>query len=769
MNNIYVSILLIQAVLACVLVGKTIFNEGNNRVIKFCLIMVGISSVVWGIGFAGIYSVDEVERAYLSRCIGKAGVYGYLIFGTYLICYLAKIPKSLHIPTHFIVFVGAFTYLFVIQREQATFEYSEEHGMSYTLHSTFEGNLSYVYNIVLAAIILIAVMYMYINLKQRRYKVLVMKLVGMEVVIIAGMILDTVLPMVGVSAVPGSSITQFYGYAIVVKALSELQKSEITVANISQFVYSSLSIPVFVYDDNYEMKLVNDSALKFLGKERYKTIKDKTLKEEYGIGSLFKKAGTTPVSFDFDADTVELYAKCTSNDADCMVKIDKIYDKYNDIVGYIVTVDDITEYIRLVNGLRDANKAKTTFLMNMSHTIRTPMDVIMGYTNVLLEQSPKSEQKEALTHILDASNELKNSVEQIFDASMLGTGAIKIIDDEYETIKLIKNLTKLAKNKVKNREADGDVISLKFNVDPEMPRVIKGDKGKVTSIINLFFEKAVEYTYQRKLEISFKHKILSPTEVDLIVKVKGIGRNDRLPELFRFFGSGINDNNNGFNSLDLSIVKGYLVLMRGNLYAEDDDDDENITLVVEVPQTIVKCEPMRNGSSKEENHTRNVKAIDYSEDIVDDVSDDIYNNRHEDVHEDIHDTTAMDDVQSEQQADILVVDDNLINLMVSKSLIERLGYSVDEVDNGNTAIERCKVHNYKAIFMDQMMPEMNGDEAVSIIRGLGGVYEKGGLCKIVSLTGNSEYIREEFEAAGYDEKLTKPLDTKRMQDILSSL
>lgn len=554
-NHFFAAAILVNCILAANwgIYGLTV--DMKQKKTKALICALAAASAIWSAGFGLLCLCTDVEVAFVLRAIGMAGVYGYLIISLLLIAGLAMMPTKIMRFLHVFAGAGAVVIALASTPGQAEFRMSEW-GMTYSLNDGIINSFYTVYSIVLAAIAYGMIIHYIKNAKAKRFRKLAICSLISETVIVAGMILDTILPMMGMDAIPGSTIAQFYGYCALLTAILSIEKTTATVTNMSQFVYRSLSLPVFVYDANQQINLVNDAAVSFFGIDRETYIENKEK-----ITDLFEDNMGNLLDSPEDMNVVQ--NRCRKNQADCIITIDKIRDDYQDIIGYIVAVEDISEQVAMMKQLEQANHAKDVFLANMSHEMRTPLNSIIGFTELmLLEQKYRH------------SDELKNIKESAY--SLLGT-------------------------------------------------------------IN---------------------EILDVTKIEL-----------------------------GEAGVEAKREK-----------------------------------PDRSGISE----------------------------------------------QSMNGETVLAVDDNAVNLKVIKKCLEKYGLNVDISDTGAGSIELCKTKQYALIFMDQMMPEMDGIEAMKHIRQISEYYAKGGQGKIIALTANAiNGTREEMLKCGFDEYLSKPIEFPKLEEMLN--
>ncbi|MBQ8040591.1 MAG: hypothetical protein IJ274_12150, partial [Lachnospiraceae bacterium] len=256
---------------------KGIKSTENLLFVLFC-----ISSAIWSFGFYGVFIQSVPEKAYIWRAFGMIGTFGYLITAQLLICHFAGIRKLWRCIVEFFSLTGIIIYFFIIQKDQVTYELTDI-GMSYSFTPGLWNNLYIIYSIITAINMFFVTVYMLRRSSTKRMHALAKKLLTAEMIILFGMLLDTIFPMIGMKAIPGSSIAQTIGLFIMYGAVAFAGHSEITISNMSEFVYYSLTVPVLVYDSQKRLQILNDAAYPFVGVKK----KERGAFDIVGIDSLF--------------------------------------------------------------------------------------------------------------------------------------------------------------------------------------------------------------------------------------------------------------------------------------------------------------------------------------------------------------------------------------------------------------------------------------------------------------------------------------------------
>lgn len=718
----------------CFLVAVALsIRQCKKEALKYpenCLfLLLCICSAIWSVSFWGMNIQREPENAHIFRAIGLLGVFFYLIIAQLFVCYLTGTLKAYYFPIGIISLVGFVIYFFIIQKGQVTYELYEI-GMSYRFNQGFWAYAYIVFCIAVAVNILISIVYMFFHVSRKRLRVLAGKLLLMEGIIVLGMILDILMPLFGGPAYYASTIGQSMGILITYRTITFINRSRITVDNMSSYVYSSLTTPVFVFDENYKLQLLNDVAGEFIGVQE-------TDIGNASIASLFSAQVDENLFLNSGQKNVDVI--CNNNQVHCNISISKIFDDYYDVIGYIVAVTDLSERYEYTTKLEQAikeaesaNQAKTTFLANMSHEIRTPMNAVIGFAELVLKKEISKEVREYVEGIRLASRNLLAIINDILDITKIESGKMEIIPAKYYIADLLDDVSLIIFQQAKKKGLD-----FVMKTDEQVPTQLYGDKVRLRGVLINILNNAVKYT--KEGTVSFEVKVLPQTAdtvlLSFIISDTGIGiRPEDQKVLFQSFSRFDQKLHYGVegSGLGLAIANGYITLMGGKIIV-DSVYGKGSVFTVNVEQKIIDATPLKRQFT------------------IDRTKEDAP----EPCQLTIHDTR------------VLVVDDNHINLLVIKGLMESYGLSVDTAPGGAEAIERCRETHYQLVFMDQMMPEMNGIEAMQRIREIDPYYATGGEGKIIVLTADAiRGARETLLKKGFDEYLGKPMNLRQLERLL---
>lgn len=687
------------------------------------------ASAIWSLGFWGVNIQTEPDNAYIFRAIGMVGVFSYLILIQLLVCYLSETLKTYVYPISVVALWGFVICYFIIQKGQVTYQLSEI-GMTYEFNPGFWNNAYMIYSIAISINMFGSIMYMMLHTHRKRVRVLARKLLLAEFIVVLGMVFDTIYPLLGKPAIPGSTIGQFIGLLVVYESICFMSRSRITIDNMSTYVYSSLTTPVLVYDYNHRLQIANDVAYGFIGLRE-------TEIGMLGIDTLFSVQDEDV--FEFNGKRKDIDVLCYYNQTNCNLSISKIHDDYFDVIGYIITVTDLSERIEYITKLeqaikeaKSANQAKTTFLANMSHEIRTPMNAIIGFTELALKKDISQEVREYIEGIHLASRNLLAIINDILDITKIESGKMEIIPDNYYMADLLDDVSLII-----SQQAMKKGLEFVMKTDDQIPTKLFGDKVRLRGVLINILNNAVKYT--KEGTVTFETKILSKTSsrvyLAFIVSDTGMGiRPEDQKKLFKSFERFDQQAHSGIegSGLGLSISKAYVNLMGGEITVESEYGKGSV-FTIRVGQKVIDNTPLQHQFTIDR-----VKQIDSNSSQLT-----------------IRDTR------------VLLVDDNHVNLMVAKGLLNSYGLAVDTASSGADAIELCRNTHYPIIFMDQMMPEIDGIEAMQRIREMDSYYAMNGEGKIIVLTADAiRGARESLLAKGFDEYLGKPMNLKQLERLL---
>ena len=400
-------------------------------------------------------------------------------------------------------------------------------------------------------------------------------------------------------------------------------------------------------------------------------------------------------------------------------------------VRYLEQVNRNMEFMRIhLKEVEEANRMKSRFLANMSHEIRTPMNSILGFSEILLTQNMTDEQRDYVENIRESSDNLLSIINDILDISKIETGKMEIVESDFEVKPLLKGVCSQVKS-LANKKG----LTFKVDISSQIPSKLFGDEVRIREILVNILNNAIKYTNEGSvsLGVSTSEVVDKITTLSITVADTGIGiAKENTDLIFHAFEQVDKQKNNGIEGtgLGLSIVRSYLELMHGFVKV-DSKVGEGSTFTITIPLMVTDETPIGDMT-----YGRDEKP-----------------------------KSRISDIKVDKK--VLVVDDSLVNLKVIGRTLEHYGIVVETADSGQKSIELCEKNVYDIVFMDQMMPVMDGVEAMHKIREMS-EYKKGGEHKIIALTANAiKGVEEELLAEGFDGYLKKPIEFDKLEKVLT--
>jgi CheY-like chemotaxis protein len=401
------------------------------------------------------------------------------------------------------------------------------------------------------------------------------------------------------------------------------------------------------------------------------------------------------------------------------------------MIYFIIENPDISILEEISNSQEDiekSNQAKTDFLSNMSYEIKMPMNLIISLCDELnnMPSYDVAEAKNCIKQVVDAGNNLLDIINNILDISKIETGKETLSEIDYKVNDIISNVINVAKQKVGSKP-----VKLLINIDQSTSSVLHGDSSKLYQALLNVVTNAAKYTEVGRITITLSSSRSGGNE-HLLFKITdtGIGIKDEDKEKMFQKGSKLSNDvvaeDSEGSGLGLVITKQYIESMGGKIWFES-QYRVGSTFYIEVEQKIVDATPL--GSAVQTSSETSDEKLDCS------------------------------------QFKALIVDDNLLNIKVAKRLLENYKFQIESVTSGKECVDKIKEEQkYDIIFMDHMMPEMDGIETLHVLKKLDGYV----LPPIVALTANAiAGMKEMYLKEGFDDYLAKPINTHELERIVN--
>jgi len=382
----------------------------------------------------------------------------------------------------------------------------------------------------------------------------------------------------------------------------------------------------------------------------------------------------------------------------------------------------------------EAARSKGQFLASMSHELRTPINTIVGLNELTLRETSETTTKEHSMDIKSAAQILVGLISDVLDFSKIESGQLSVIPVEYNLASLIRDLVLLSENRARAKS-----LEFQVEVQQDLPVGLFGDDTRIQQVLANLLTNAVKYTPEGSVLLRITG---SRTEEDMVrlhceVIDTGIGiKEEDIPLLVLPFHRADEERNRNIegSGLGLSIVTHLLELMDSHLEV-DSVYGSGSTFYFDLDQKVVDPEPIG----------------DIRKRISDMVKDYEY---------------RVSCIASE--AKILMVDDNAMNRKIFVSLLKPTQISVTTVSSGQKCLDIVQKEHFDLIFMDHLMPGMDGVETLCNLREL-----EGNLCKdtpVIALTANAfSGAKERYMQLGFDDFLSKPIETEKLEAMIRQM
>jgi PAS domain S-box-containing protein len=491
-----------------------------------------------------------------------------------------------------------------------------------------------------------------------------------------------------------------------------------------QVIFSQSKDAIYISNGNH-LTDFNDATVKLFGysEEELKTLRVGTLYKDISDKERFN---TMMNNFSFVKDfEVELVQK-DGTVRNCLLTSNAI--KTDDFTGYHGIIRDVTAR-KQTDALRKAKELaersaemKEKFLANVSHEMRTPMNAILGLTNILLKTGLDDEQDSYLTSIRESSQHLLGIINDILEISSLKEGKINLEEKEINIYHIMNNMVNIIDYKVKEKD-----LTLTVDIAPNVDKLMIGDGLRLQQILTNLAGNAVKFTESGFINVSVEKLRETNDKVFLSFSVKdsGIGiPKDKIEVIFETFTRVFDPKVKTFGGtgLGLAITKQLIQLHGGNIRVES-ELGAGSTFICEIPFTK---------SAQREKEVEEVVAEDFTLNLGRDVQ-------------------------------ILLVEDHKLNQIVARKTLEKefSNVVVTIADNGQIAVDKLRENDYDLILMDIQMPVMDGYEATKYIREKMSP-EKANIT-IFAMTAHAHMAQDEkFKEYGMDDCVLKPFEPKQL-------
>jgi len=544
--------------------------------------------------------------------------------------------------------------------------------------------------------------------------------------------------------------------------LNEADKQKTIAINSMESILNSIDAIIYAsIPHTGEILFVNDQMKKAYKKTEGELVGSYCYKVFKGRDSMCNAPGCPCVRLDEEPDKIIVWEDYSVNLGRYIRHSDCYIDWPNGEKVHLQHAVDITELVTAKEQAEQSNRSKSIFLSHMSHEIRTPMNAILGIAEIQLQNHALlPETEDAFSKIYESGDLLLNIINDILDLSRIESGKLELVPIRYSIPNLINDSAQLIHMRYENKP-----ITFKLDVEENTPLELIGDELRIKQLLNNVLSNAFKYTDEGSVELYVSAEAAAEAvaeaaavaaveasagagqhddeNVNIVFRVKDTGQGMTESQLTRLY-----DEYSRFNlvtnrttvgaGLGMSITKRLVDLMNGSINVES-EPGKGSTFTIRLIQK--RAGPAICGAELADN----LKNLRFQSASI------------------IKKTQYIREYMP--YGKVLIVDDVESNIYVTKGLLIPYGLEIESVTNGYEAIDKIKGGSvYDIIFMDHMMPKMDGIETVRIIRNIG--YTN----KIVALTANALVGQAEiFLQNGFDSFISKPIDSRELNHLLNDL
>ncbi len=718
-------LLMIGTVAAVMGISFLIRNWEATGKIRWIIFSYGISSAVWCLSYGLLGISDDLATCEILRKFGVIGFETFFFTEVILATEMSGVRRSIVAPIRWLVilvcFIDFFFFAqsgvdtFIREGNWTTWEKNPDYTFNRIVHSGF---------IIFGFLVLITFWFIWNrNSKLKRLRRLLFMALLSNCSLFIFMLPDFFMPMLGKRAVSTSGIGGAVCAIVMWYGATQLVSFDIRMGSIKDKIFNFVDAGIIVMDTDHRIAMINRYAGQLVEKKDTAELllEDFFTMEEGLQEKIFSDADT-------DIYAGRLWDK--EGNRAYSVRAQAVVDEWGDPFCYMCVFLDVTDEVATANKLEIANQAKSRFLAQMSHEIRTPINAVLGMNEMILRESREKDILEYADNIDSAGNTLLTLINSILDFSKIEDGKMDIIPVRYDTGSLINDLVNSV---IQKAEAKG--LSFVVNVDDRLPAAMIGDDVRIGQVIMNLLTNAVKYTEKGSVTLSIRSEDLGKDTIGLSVAVTDTGIGIRKEDIDKLFVSferldEVRNHNIEGTGLGISIVKSLLSMMGSSLEVESTYGQGSCFSFV-VEQGIADGTPIG----------------DYGERAK--------KSRQE---------RSSDDLIQAPGATVLVVDDNQMNLKVARNLLKLCGIAPELVSTGEGAVECMRSRTYDIVFLDHMMPGMDGIETLKKLLDEKLVPEE---TAVIALTANAVVgSRERYMEAGFRDYLSKPIEMKELIRLL---
>ncbi|MCR4926361.1 MAG: response regulator [Lachnospiraceae bacterium] len=693
------------------------------------IFLYGVLSAIWCYSYAILGMTTDISVCPYLRIPGLIAIDAFLMNELVLVTEMAALKKktatclrvagAVLSAVDLLVFSDTRVDIFFRGDGYTRWSANPEMGPNRVVHGVYEG-------LMFLILLTIAIIW-FKKTKLKRMRKFLSILIAANFSIIFFTIPDTLFPVLGLPGLTTSGLGGAVCTIVIWYGATALNSFDVSVGNITEHLFDFIEAGVIVFDTDRKISIMNIYAENRFGKDGKRDLRDMFSISDREIDEMFEKGANDiyPTRL-WDKDKHKAYS----------VQLNSVKDTYGDPYCILMVCSDVTEELELADKYAVANRAKSQFLANMSHEIRTPINGIMGMNTMLLDELNDgniSEARQCAVNINSASQTLLSIINDILDISKIESNKMELIPVKYELFSVLNDCYNMTMPRAEKK-------GLRFimDVDPKIPAVLYGDEVHFRQIINNYLSNAVKYTHTGQVLLRIRELARKDDTVTLSIEVEdtGIGiKESDIGKLFNNFVRLDEEHNRSIEGtgLGLSLTDKLVKLMGGEITVRSEYGKGSVFGVI-LTQKISDCAPIGDFTARyNEFATRKKEEISFI---------------------DLH------------GASVLVVDDVEMNIQVVKGMLKRNHADIDTACSGKECLEKIAQKHYDIIFLDHMMPEMDGLETFEQMKKS---RHENNDTPVIVLTANAVVgAKEMYLEKGFADYLSKPIRREELMDMLSA-
>lgn len=719
---IAVNCLLLMLGTAVLVLGLSFFirNPETPEKTSLYILLYCITSSVWCISYGLIGITDDFALASVIRVFGVLAIDAFLINEFFFVFRMCRAKGEVVFFIRAMVLILAIIDFIAFSRNDIDIFFRLNNWTTWYSNpeSRIFRDIHTVYIVlVFAATLVTGIVWSRNNTLKRQRNFISMVFVA-NFILLFFCIPDTILPAVGRFAVPTSGIGAAGCSIVMWYAAVVLNSFEIQLGNIVGKMYDFMEAGVLVFDTERRIVMMNPYVKRIIpeDKKHPEVLSDLFSVNEERSGEIFRESLENIIKVDLLGNDKRFYS----------LRMNAVKDSYGEPYCYLCILVDMTEKDELISRLEEANNAKTDFLTSMSHEIRTPITAIMGFDEIIKRESDQDDIKEYAGHIDLAARHLLSIVNDILDMAQVSSGKLSLKPRNYSPKKMVRNVMLLHE-----KSAEDKGLSLWDSVDEGIPGVLMGDEVRVQQILINLLTNAIKYTREGSVSVNVSCRNRAHMKTDLIMSVEDTGtgiKDEDIPFLYKVFERFDRDSNTNIagTGVGLALTKGLIDAMGGTIEVKS-VYGRGARFTVTLPQEVVSYD--------------------------------------EAVEDDDRDKGRKNCFYVAENAEILVIDDSEMNIEVVKGLLKPSKARIDTGNSGREMLNAIKEKHYDIIFLDHLMPNMDGIEALTRMRA-----DKSHLNQdtpVIVMTANViKGMKEKFLESGFTDYLEKPIEPELISGMI---